>query len=74
MAGYFGNRYEKWFIYGKLALTKREQALFAEEMKKNGVKAIYFGDIFKEMRNLKQYRLDSARGYMNLFEAFHETE
>jgi hypothetical protein len=70
---YFGKRYEKWFIYGKLALTKKETALFPKEMEKHGVKAIYFGDIFKEMRNLKQYRLDSARGYMNLFEAFHET-
>ena len=68
---YFGDKFEKWFVYGKLALSKDEIREFPSTMKINGVHAVYFGDIFKEMRKLKQYRLDSARGYMNLFEVFH---
>ena len=68
---YFGDEFEKWFVYGKLALPKIEAKEFPNEMKKNGIHTVYFGEIFKEMRNLKQYRLDSARWYMNLFEVFH---
>jgi hypothetical protein len=68
---YFGDKFEKWFVYGILALSKDEIKEFPSTMKINGVHAVYFGDIFKEMRKLKQYRLDSARGYMNLFEVFH---
>lgn len=26
------------------------------------------------VRKLKQYRLDAARGYMNIFETFHERD
>lgn len=70
VAEIFGDKYEKWFVYGKLALTKKEVEKFPEEMEKRGVKAVYFGDVFKDMRKLKQYRLDTARGYMNLFETF----
>ena len=70
VAEYFGNKYERWFVYGKLPLTKEEVKKFPEEMGERGVKAIYFGDIFKDMRRLKHYRLDAARGYMNLFETF----
>lgn len=40
-------------------------------MKKRGVHTVYFGEIFRDMSQLKQYRLDAARGYMNLFKAFH---
>lgn len=72
VAEYFGNKYEKWLVHGKLPLTKEEIKKFPNSMKKRGIKTIYFGDIFEEMRKLKQYRLDAARGYMNLFEAFHK--
>lgn len=72
VAEYFGEKYEKWLVYGKLPLTKEEVKRFPDEMGKNGVKVVYFGDIFKDMRRLKQYRLDAARGYMNLFETFHD--
>jgi hypothetical protein len=68
---YFGNKFEKWLVHGKLALSKDEIKEFPTAMKRNGVHVVYFGDIFQEMRKLKQYRIDSARGYMNLFEVFH---
>jgi len=68
---YFGKKYERWLVHGKLALSKEEKARFASEIAKHGVKAVYFGEVFQELRTLKDYRLDSARGYMNLFEAFH---
>lgn len=68
---YFGEKYEMWLVYGKLPLTKEEIIKFPIEMRKKGINAIYFGNIFRDMRQLKQYRLDAARGYMNLFEAFH---
>ncbi len=70
VAGYFGKKYEKWLVYGKIALPKKELEKFPEELEKRGIKPVYFGEIFKDMRQLKQYRLDSARGYMNLFETF----
>lgn len=71
VAQYFGNNYEKWFVYGKLALTKDEFKRFPIEIRRKGIKTVYFGDIFKDMQQLKEYRLDTARGYMNLFDAFH---
>jgi hypothetical protein len=71
VAEFFGKKYEKWVVYGKLALTKDEISQFPKRIKQKGVYPIYFGDIFKDMRRLRQYRLDSARAYMNLFEAFH---
>lgn len=71
VAKYFGKKYEKWLVYGKLPLTKDEIKKFPSQAKARGVNPVYFGDIFKDMRKLKQYRLDAARGYMNLFEAFH---
>lgn len=68
----FGNKnYEKWCVYGKLPLSKKEMDKFEEEMKKNGVIAIYFENILKELSELKGYRLDSARGYVNLFKTFY---
>ena len=70
----FGAKYESWLVHGKLALTKDEIIRFPLELQKKGVHAVYFGDIFRDMRTLKQYRLDSARGYMNLFDAFHKEE
>ena len=69
---YFGKNYEKWLVYGKLALTVTEKDKFEKALLKKGVKAIQFGKIFGELRSLRGYRLDTARGYMNLFEAFHE--
>jgi hypothetical protein len=68
----FGGDYEKWLVYGKLALPKEEKEKFKAAMQGRGVKAVYFGTIFKALRELKGYRLDAARGYMNLFEAFHK--
>lgn len=68
---FFGKKYEKWLIYDKLALTKDEIPRFPKRMLQKGVRSIYFGDIFRDMRKLRHYRLDPARGYMNLFEAFH---
>ena len=68
---YFGNDYEKWFVYGKLALTRGEIEEFSVEMEKNGVTTIYFGDIYEDMRKLKQHYLHSTRPYVNLFKAFH---
>ncbi|MCX6141835.1 MAG: hypothetical protein NTZ35_01310 [Ignavibacteriales bacterium] len=70
-AKYFGNRFQKWLVYGKLALPKEEVHRFPDELRSRGIVPVYFGDIFKDMRTLKQYRLDAARGYMNLFETFH---
>jgi len=69
---YFGKNYEKWLVYGKLALTVAEKGKFERALYKKGVIAIQFGKIFKELRSLRGYRLDAARGYMNLFEAFYE--
>lgn len=69
---YLGEKYEKWLVFGKLPLTKGEIEKFPTEMRKREIKVVYFGDIFSDMRKLKQYRLDAARGYMNLFETFHD--
>ncbi len=66
-----GDRYEKWFVYGKLALSIDEKRRFESATQAAGVSAVYFGTIFRELRELKGYRLDAARGYMNLFDAFH---
>ena len=74
VAEYFGEKYEKWLVYGKLPLTKGEVKKFPGEMEKRDVKTIYFGEIFGDMRQLRQYRLDAARGYMNLFETFHDRD
>ena len=67
---YFGENYERWLVFGKLALSKEEKGKYEAAMKRRGVKAVYFGKIFEALRTLKGYRLDSARGYMNLFETF----
>lgn len=69
---FFGKRYECWFVYGKLPMKKEHITKFPKEIEKHGVRAIYFGDIFKDLMKLRHYRLDAARGYMNLFIAFHE--
>ncbi len=68
---FFGEKYQRWLIYGKLALSIPEKQKFESVMQDGGVRAIYFGQIFHELRELRGYRLDAARGYMNLFEAFH---
>ncbi len=39
---YFGTRFEKWLVYGKLALSKAEEDRFEGALKKKSVKAIYF--------------------------------
>ena len=62
--------YKKWLVYGKVPITKKETALFPGEIIANGVKAIYFGDILKDLLSLKDYRLDAARGYLNIVKAF----
>jgi hypothetical protein len=71
VAEYFGDTYEMWLVHGRLALSKEEVKRFKPEMLRHGVHPIYFGEIFQQMRRLKQYRLDAARGYINLFETFH---
>jgi len=68
---YFPKSYEKWLIYGKLALPREEIERFEPALQSRGIKAVYFGNIFKALRDLKGYRLDAPRGYMNLFDAFH---
>ena len=68
---YFPKGYEKWLVFGKLALPREEEEKFRPVLQSKGIRPVYFGDIFKEVRKLKGYRLDAARGYMNLFEAFH---
>jgi len=65
-----GEPYEKWIVYGKLPLIKKEIGLFPHEIEKNGVKAVYFGDILHDLFELKAYRLDAARGYINVIKAF----
>jgi len=72
LAELLGTNYEMWLVYGKLPLSKDEVSRFPQELESRGIVPVYFGDIFKDMRKLKQYRLDSARGYMNLFESFHD--
>lgn len=68
---FHGKKFEKWLVYGKLALTKDETAAFPNAIAEGGVKAVYFGDIINDLMQLKHYRLDSARGYMNLFKTFY---
>jgi len=65
-----GEGFEQWLVYGKLALTKNEVSLFPQEMKKNGVEVICFGDILNDLIKLRDYRLDAARGYLNIIKAF----
>ena len=65
-----GESYERWLVYGRLPLTKKEIEMFPGEMKKNSVETIYFGDILKDLFELKEYRLDAARGYINIIKAF----
>jgi hypothetical protein len=69
---HFGNNYEKWLVHGKLALSKEEHDKFEAAMLSRGIKAVYFGTIFRTLRRLKGFRLDAARAYMNLFETFHQ--
>ncbi len=71
---YFAKNYEKWLVYGKLALSKSEKEKFGTALMKKGVRAVYFGDILSDLRKLKGYRLDAARGYMNLIGAFYKDE
>lgn len=63
-------KFEKWFVYGKLALTKNETMVFPKTLDERGVKAVYFGDIINDLMQLKHYRVDPARCYMNLFKTF----
>jgi Holliday junction resolvase-like predicted endonuclease len=67
---FHGEPFEKWLVHGKLALAKKEVENFPREMLKNGVKTVYFEDILKDLFELKEYRLDSARGYVNIIKAF----
>ncbi len=67
---FFNKLYEKWLVYGKLPLKKEEVKLFPQEMRKNGVKTKYFGDILEDLFELKGHRLDAARGYINIIKAF----
>ncbi len=67
---FFGEPYEKWLVYGKLPLTKNEIDDFPKEMNKNGVKVVYFGNILSDLFQLRAYRLDAARGYINIIKAF----
>jgi hypothetical protein len=72
VAEYFKDGYEMWLVYGKLPLPKEELARFPGEMRRHRIHPVSFADVFKDMRKLKHYRLDAARGYMNLFETFHQ--
>ena len=73
VAKYFKNKYEMWLVYGRLPLKEEDVKLFPEELLRHKVKPIsFFGEIFKDMLNLKGFRLDAGRGYMNLFKTFHE--
>jgi hypothetical protein len=67
----FGKKYEKWLVYGKLALTIAEKDRYEKALLNKGIIAVSFKKIFNETRKLRGYRLDAARGYMNLFEAFN---
>ncbi len=69
---YFGRRFEKWFVFGKLPLPKTESDRFPSELKRRGVEPISFADILRDLSELKYYRLDAARGYINLFKTFRE--
>ena len=71
---YFKKDYEMWFVFGKIPLPKYELENFPNELRKNKIIPVPFGDVFNELRTLKHYRLDSARGYMNLFETFGGSE
>ena len=50
---FLGAKFEQWLVYGKLALTKNEVALFPQEMKKHGVEAISFEGVLEELLKLK---------------------
>ena len=71
VAEFFADGYEMWLVYGKLPLPKQEASRFPSELRRHKVQPISFAEVFSDMRKLKQYRLDAARGYMNLFDAFH---
>lgn len=66
-----GKPYERWLIYGKLPLKEKEIESFPAEMKKNNVKAVYFGEVLKDLLELKGFRLDTARGYLNIIKTFY---
>jgi hypothetical protein len=45
-----GKKYEKWAVYGKLALTKVEKDKFVNEIYRHGhIRAIFFGDVLRDL-------------------------
>ncbi|HUU36798.1 MAG TPA: hypothetical protein VMW46_01175, partial [Candidatus Desulfaltia sp.] len=49
----FGKKYEKWLVYGKLALTIAEKDRFEKALLKKGIIAVSFKKIFNETRKLR---------------------
>lgn len=65
-----GRTYRKMVVVGKIAVTKPELARFPMAMKKKGVEVVFMKDVLADLFCLKHYRLDAARGYINLIKAF----
>jgi hypothetical protein len=69
-----GSKFERWLVYGRLPLKKKDQDRFPKAIARRGITPVYFGDIFAALMKLEHYRLDSARGYINLFKTFGDTK
>jgi hypothetical protein len=65
-----GRRYRRMVVVGKLALPRQEKERFPKAMARHGVSIVHMGDVIRDLLRLRHYRLDSARGYINLIKAF----
>jgi len=71
---FLNKSFEKWFVHGIIPLPKKEIDEFPVLLKQKGIISIYFGEVLKGLFELKYYRLDSARGYLNLFKTFIKSD
>jgi hypothetical protein len=65
-----GRKFRRMVVVGRLALTNPERERFPRAMEDKGVEVVFMKDVLQDLLRLKHYRLDSARGYINLIKAF----
>ncbi len=63
-------KYENWLVHGKFAVAKSEIPKLLKAIRAKGVKPICLSEILNDLKELKYYRQDTARGYLRLFDTF----
>jgi hypothetical protein len=63
-------KYETWLVHGNFAVAKSELPELLKAIRAKGVKPICLSEILNDLKGLKYYRQDTARGYVKVFKTF----